>query len=102
MRKLAARVRVKNRKLRGDEFSVRKDLGAQHLDEAVAPGKDRRAGAAKLGSGDAPLPRAGAGQRGRVGGLSLTVHGGDAGSAQVRVPLGVIGDVHVAGSFNGE
>ena len=102
MRKLTARMRVKNRKLRGNKFSVRKDLGAQHLNKAVAPSKNRRTGTTQLGSGNAPLPRAGAGQRGCVGGLGFTVHGGDAGSAQMRVSLGVIGDVHVAGSFNVE
>ena len=91
---LAAGMRVKDRELRGDELAVGEDLGAEHLNEAVASSKDRRAGAAKLRAGNLPVASAGAGKRSSVGRLGITVHGGNAGCAQVRIRLGVIGGGH--------
>ena len=59
MGELAAGMRVKDRELRGDELAVGEDLGAEHLNEAVASGKDRRAGAAELRAGNLPVTGAG-------------------------------------------
>ena len=91
---LAAGMRVKDRELRGDELAVGEDLGAEHLNEAVASSKDRRAGAAELRAGNLPVASAGASKRSSVRGLGITVHGGNAGCAQVRIRLGVIGGGH--------
>ena len=66
MGELAAGVRVKNRELRGNELAVGEDLGAEHLNEAVASGENRRASAAKLRAGNRPVTSAGAGKRSSV------------------------------------
>ena len=94
VRKFTTGMRVKDRELRGDELAVGEDLGAEHLNEAVTSGKNRRAGAAELRAGNLPVTGAGAGKRSSVGRLGITVHGGNAGCAQVRIRLGVIGGGH--------
>ena len=94
VRKFTTGMRVKDRELRGDELAVGEDLGAEHLNEAVASGKDRRAGAAELRAGNLPVASAGTGKRSSIGRLGITVHGGNAGCAQVRIRLGVIGGGH--------
>ena len=91
---LAAGMRVKDRELRGDELAVGEDLSAEHLNEAVTSSENRRAGAAKLRAGNLPVASAGAGKRSSVRGLGITVHRGNAGCAQVRIRLGVIGGGH--------
>ena len=102
VRELAAGMRVKNGELRGNELAVGEDLSAEHLDEAVASGKNRRAGATELRAGNRPVTSAGASKRSSVRGLGITVHRGNAGSAQMRIHLGVIGGGHWLVLSNGE
>ena len=94
VRKFTTGMRIKDRELRGDELTVGEDLGTEHLNEAVASSKNRRAGTTELRAGNLPIACSGARKRSSVGRLGITVHGGNAGCAQVRIRLGVIGGGH--------